>query len=121
MWTIFAKYDVTSEFLMLGRSVVLLLLMVIMHPKKNVMYKLTVSDFSVSALTVAVHQLLLYTTSVPVFNVAIFNLVYCLYVFLYVAILSHIWVYISFLSYERRRQKKQVVINAVVISLDLAY
>lgn len=107
MWQIYAKYDVTSESMMMGLAIVMLVIMFVSQPKVTGMYRIVAAGFGLGILTVLVHQGMLYlTTGAHPFSPSLFATAYVIYCLFYDILLNSIFGYVAMLSYQIRKNVK---------------
>jgi len=103
VWDIYARYDVSSELMMLGVAVLMMLVIYVMQPRRSNMFRMVVMGFGFGIVAICLHQLMLYTSCHPeAFSRGWIYTIYILYSFLYSSLLILIFAYISLLSYRER-------------------
>lgn len=115
-WDIYTKYDVTSETMMMGLSIVMLIIMLVSQPRISNMYRIIVVGLGLGIVTILTHQAMLYLTcNTENFSYPLFATLYVLYCVLYSVLLNLIFVYVSLLSYRRRKSLKSMHIVMQVL------
>lgn len=115
---IFQKYDVTSEFMMLGVAIVMLVITVITRPKHSLNMHLTKAGLVMSIITIFNHISLLWVTHSPeVFSRGKFLAAYYVYSVSYILILHNIMVYFDTLSYKKRTTPRKTFAKIILFTI----
>ena len=118
MAPLFERYDIVTEIIMLGISMLMLMHIHFTKPEITKLLQQVITGFILSILAISSHILFLQIVSdVDRFSKNNFNVAYIIFGVFYILVLDVIFLYINQLSYERRAQMMKTFHMLLVFSI----